>query len=121
MSCAAVLPSAWHAACRGVQCYAGCTACVYHRCPNSFLPHSCPAALLQTGADFEVVNVLDDVYNPGLREAIKTYSAWPTIPQASAGASACGCLLRAGCCEAKHQHASKAGRMVLACAVWATC
>lgn len=29
-----------------------------------------------------MVNVLDDVYNPGLREAIKTYSAWPTIPQA---------------------------------------
>ena len=28
-----------------------------------------------------MVNVLDDVYNPGLREAIKTYSQWPTIPQ----------------------------------------
>lgn len=25
--------------------------------------------------------MLDDVYNPGLREAIKEYSAWPTIPQ----------------------------------------
>ncbi|PRW20885.1 Monothiol glutaredoxin- chloroplastic [Chlorella sorokiniana] len=37
--------------------------------------------LQETGAEFEVVNVLDDVYNPGLREAIKTYSAWPTIPQ----------------------------------------
>ena len=36
----------------------------------------------QSGAEFEVVNVLDEVYNPGLREAIKTYSAWPTIPQA---------------------------------------
>lgn len=33
------------------------------------------------GTDFEVVNVLDEVYNPGLREAIKTYSQWPTIPQ----------------------------------------
>ena len=33
------------------------------------------------GPDFEVVNVLDDVYNPGLREAIKEYSQWPTIPQ----------------------------------------
>lgn len=31
--------------------------------------------------DFQVVNVLDEVYNPGLREAIKEYSAWPTIPQ----------------------------------------
>ena len=33
------------------------------------------------GTDFEVVNVLDEVYNPGLREAIKAYSQWPTIPQ----------------------------------------
>jgi len=33
------------------------------------------------GQNFEVVNVLDEVYNPGLREAIKTYSQWPTIPQ----------------------------------------
>jgi len=33
------------------------------------------------GQEFEVVNVLDDVYNPGLRDAIKTYSQWPTIPQ----------------------------------------
>lgn len=32
-------------------------------------------------AEYEVVNVLDEVYNPGLREAIKTYSQWPTIPQ----------------------------------------
>lgn len=37
--------------------------------------------LNENKADFEVVNVLDDVYNPGLREAIKTYSQWPTIPQ----------------------------------------
>lgn len=34
-----------------------------------------------SGQDFEVVNVLDEVYNPGLREAIKEYSQWPTIPQ----------------------------------------
>ena len=34
-----------------------------------------------SGQDFEVVNVLDEVYNPGLREAIKQYSQWPTIPQ----------------------------------------
>ena len=33
------------------------------------------------GTEFEVVNVLDEVYNPGLREAIKEYSQWPTIPQ----------------------------------------
>lgn len=33
------------------------------------------------GQDFEVVNVLDEVYNPGVREAIKQYTQWPTIPQ----------------------------------------
>lgn len=32
-------------------------------------------------SNFEVVNVLDEVYNPGLRDAIKNYSQWPTIPQ----------------------------------------
>ena len=25
--------------------------------------------------------MLDEVYNPGLRDAIKAYSQWPTIPQ----------------------------------------
>ena len=33
------------------------------------------------GTEFAVVNVLDDVYNPGLRDAIKQFSQWPTIPQ----------------------------------------
>jgi len=37
--------------------------------------------LNEVGADYEVLNVLDEQYNPGLREAIKTYSQWPTIPQ----------------------------------------
>ncbi|KXZ55070.1 hypothetical protein GPECTOR_3g227 [Gonium pectorale] len=32
-------------------------------------------------ADYQVVNVLDEFHNPGLREAIKAYSQWPTIPQ----------------------------------------
>ena len=32
-------------------------------------------------ADYEVVNVLDEFHNPGLRDAIKNYSQWPTIPQ----------------------------------------
>lgn len=31
--------------------------------------------------DYEVVDVLDELYNPGVREAIKSYSQWPTIPQ----------------------------------------
>lgn len=30
------------------------------------------------GADFKGINVLDD---EGLRQSIKTYSRWPTIPQ----------------------------------------
>ena len=37
------------------------------------------------GQEFEVVNVLDEVYNPGLRDAIKQYSQWPTIPQIYVG------------------------------------
>lgn len=37
--------------------------------------------LNEARADYEVVDVLDEQYNPGVREAIKTYSQWPTIPQ----------------------------------------
>jgi len=33
------------------------------------------------GQEFEVVNVLDEIYNPGARDAIKNYTQWPTIPQ----------------------------------------
>lgn len=36
-------------------------------------------------ADYEVVNVLDEFHNPGLRDAIKNYSQWPTIPQLFVG------------------------------------
>lgn len=32
-------------------------------------------------ADYQLVNVLDEQYNPGVREGIKAFSAWPTIPQ----------------------------------------
>ena len=39
-----------------------------------------PQKLLESVA-IPQVNVLDEVYNPNLREAIKTYSQWPTIPQ----------------------------------------
>lgn len=39
--------------------------------------------LNQARVNYEVVNVLDEQFNPGLREAIKTYSQWPTIPQVS--------------------------------------
>lgn len=37
--------------------------------------------LNEARTDYEVVDVLDEQYNPGVREAIKTYSQWPTIPQ----------------------------------------
>ncbi|CAA7052164.1 unnamed protein product [Microthlaspi erraticum] len=33
------------------------------------------------GVDYETVDVLDDEFNPGLREKLKSYSNWPTFPQ----------------------------------------
>ncbi|CAK9323370.1 unnamed protein product [Citrullus colocynthis] len=33
------------------------------------------------GVDYESVDVLDEEYNNGLRETLKTYSNWPTFPQ----------------------------------------
>ena len=39
--------------------------------------------LNEARVNYEVVNVLDEQFNPGVREAIKTFSQWPTIPQAS--------------------------------------
>ncbi|KAM5560459.1 bifunctional monothiol glutaredoxin-S16, chloroplastic [Rosa sericea] len=33
------------------------------------------------GVDYESVDVLDEEYNSGLRETLKTYSNWPTFPQ----------------------------------------
>jgi monothiol glutaredoxin len=46
--------------------------------------------LTESGVPFEVCNVLDEVYNPGLRDAIKQYSAWPTLPQLYAHGSFLG-------------------------------
>lgn len=40
--------------------------------------------LNEARVNYEVVNVLDEQFNPGVREAIKTFSQWPTIPQVSA-------------------------------------
>ena len=37
--------------------------------------------LNESRVDYDVVNVLDEEHNPGLREAIKEFSQWPTIPQ----------------------------------------
>ncbi len=41
--------------------------------------------LNEARTEYEVVNVLDEQYNPGVREAIKSYSQWPTIPQVCCG------------------------------------
>jgi Grx4 family monothiol glutaredoxin len=51
--------------------------------PQCGFSHKVLTILTETAGSsgFEVVNVLDDVYNPGLRDAIKEYSQWPTIPQ----------------------------------------
>lgn len=45
-------------------------------------------------ADYEVVNVLDEHHNPGLRDAIKNYSQWPTIPQLYIKVRGCVCRTR---------------------------
>ncbi len=39
------------------------------------------ACLDECGVEYEVVNVMDYVYNPGVRDAVKEYSQWPTLPQ----------------------------------------
>mmetsp|Transcript_23376 Transcript_23376/g.59840 ORF Transcript_23376/g.59840 Transcript_23376/m.59840 type:complete len:280 (-) Transcript_23376:537-1376(-) len=49
--------------------------------PQCGFSHKMLTILNTLKAEYEVVNVLDEVYNPGLREAIKNYSQWPTIPQ----------------------------------------
>ena len=45
--------------------------------------HRVLTILNEQGVDYEVLNVLDEDHNPGLRETIKQYSQWPTIPQVS--------------------------------------
>ncbi|KAL3700523.1 hypothetical protein R1sor_018545 [Riccia sorocarpa] len=49
--------------------------------PQCGFSHRVLTILNEVGVDYEVVNVLDEHHNPGLREAIKQYSQWPTIPQ----------------------------------------
>ncbi|KAF5750813.1 monothiol glutaredoxin-S16 chloroplastic [Tripterygium wilfordii] len=39
------------------------------------------AILESEGVDYESVDVLDEEYNYGLRETLKTFSNWPTFPQ----------------------------------------
>lgn len=49
--------------------------------PRCGFSHRVLTILNEQGVDYEVLNVLDEDHNPGLREAIKKYSQWPTIPQ----------------------------------------
>ncbi|EIE27815.1 glutaredoxin [Coccomyxa subellipsoidea C-169] len=49
--------------------------------PQCGFSHKVLSILNEIRTPYEVVNVLDETYNPGLREAIKAYSQWPTIPQ----------------------------------------
>lgn len=49
--------------------------------PQCGFSHKVLTMLNEARTDYEVVNVLDEQYNPGVREAIKSYSQWPTIPQ----------------------------------------
>ncbi|KAF5833488.1 thioredoxin-like protein [Dunaliella salina] len=49
--------------------------------PQCGFSHKMLTILNNHRTDYEVVNVLDEVHNPGLRDAIKNYSQWPTIPQ----------------------------------------
>ena len=55
------------------------------RQPQCGFSYKVLSMLNELGANYEVLNVLDEVYNPGLREAIKEYSQWPTIPQVRPG------------------------------------
>lgn len=49
--------------------------------PECGFSHQVLTLLNASRAEYEVVNVLDEVHNPGLRETLKTFSQWPTIPQ----------------------------------------
>eukprot|EP01018_Ginkgo_biloba_P000275 Gb_37809 [translate_table: standard] len=43
--------------------------------------HKALTILNGQGVDYETVNVFDEEYNAGLRQALKAYSNWPTFPQ----------------------------------------
>lgn len=53
--------------------------------PQCGFSHRVLTLLNEAKADYETLNVLDEDSNPGLREAIKEYSQWPTIPQVFIG------------------------------------
>jgi Grx4 family monothiol glutaredoxin len=49
--------------------------------PQCGFSHQMLETLNAMKADYQVLNVLDEQFNPGLREGIKEFSSWPTIPQ----------------------------------------
>ncbi|CAI5506105.1 unnamed protein product [Closterium sp. Naga37s-1] len=49
--------------------------------PQCGFSHRVLTLLNEARVDFETLNVLDEDHNPGIREGIKEYSQWPTIPQ----------------------------------------
>jgi len=53
--------------------------------PECGFSHQVLTLLNKSKVDYETVNVLDTQYNPGVRDAIKEYSNWPTIPQVYVG------------------------------------
>mmetsp|Transcript_27629 Transcript_27629/g.48813 ORF Transcript_27629/g.48813 Transcript_27629/m.48813 type:complete len:184 (+) Transcript_27629:1-552(+) len=53
--------------------------------PQCGFSYSIVSELTRLGCDFEVINVLDEIHNPGVRDAIKEMSDWPTIPQLYVG------------------------------------
>lgn len=53
--------------------------------PQCGFSHSVLTMLTAARQPFQVVDVLDERHNPGLRDAIKAFSQWPTIPQVYVG------------------------------------
>ncbi|CAI5533914.1 unnamed protein product [Closterium sp. Naga37s-1] len=49
--------------------------------PQCGFSHRVLTLLNEARVDYETLNVLDEDHNPGIREGIKEYSQWPTIPQ----------------------------------------
>lgn len=49
--------------------------------PECGFSHHVLTLLNESKVEYDTVNVMDEIHNPGLREALKIYSQWPTIPQ----------------------------------------
>jgi len=49
--------------------------------PECSFSHNLLVMLNECGVEYELVNVMDEKHNPGVREAIKIISDWPTTPQ----------------------------------------